>query len=466
MIRRTNRTGNRHRMIALAASTALASLALGGCTTSAAPSADFSAGKAQSALGKGKSEQAVSHAEAAVLAAPRNAAYRAMLGAAYLEAGRFASAAASFDDAMELGDDSARTALSLALAEIGVGNNDAALVVLDDWRDDIGPADLGLALALAGDPDRGVHVLANALRGGENTPKIRQNLAYAYALQGNWRAARLMAAEDVPADQVDTRMGEWAMMGQPQDYRQRIAALLGAPQVADPGQPVELALVNHPSFEQLAAEATAPSEPQPARESSLAQSAELPPLDTQPAPVLARAESDSAPPARFEAAFAAPAPQGATAAQMVDSAIRFVSNPVVQIIPAPGVVASDETPRRVAGRVTGTVASRAATAEPAIAVGSGDHLIQLGSFSSEAGARRAWGIYAKRHPQLSRHEMVITKALVRGKTYWRVSAGGFERASAKAMCSTVKAAGEGCIAWAEGTPLPGAIDTGVRMASR
>jgi hypothetical protein len=34
------------------------------------------------------------------------------------------------------------------------------------------------------------------------------------------------------------------------------------------------------------------------------------------------------------------------------------------------------------------------------------------------------------------------------------------------MCSSVKGNGQGCIAWAKNDPLPGAIDTGIRMASR
>jgi hypothetical protein len=36
------------------------------------------------------------------------------------------------------------------------------------------------------------------------------------------------------------------------------------------------------------------------------------------------------------------------------------------------------------------------------------------------------------------------------------------------MCGRVKnsRAGEGCFAWAESRPLPGAIDTGVRLARR
>lgn len=464
------RTANRKRIVALIASTALASMALGGCTTHVAPRADLSAGKALSALDKGRADQAVAHAEAAVLAEPRNAAYRAMLAAAYLEAGRFESAATSFGDAMDLGDQSPRTALSYALAQIGAGNNADALAVLEDWRDDIAAADLGLALALAGRPDHGAHVLANALRGGENTPKVRQNLAYAYALQGNWAAARIMAAEDVPVDQLDARIGEWAQMGNPDDYRVRVAALLGAPQVADNGQPVELALSNHPGVEQLAAEAAANAALSPAEEPrTVAASEELPPLEARFAPTLANSDAQVAP-ATFEQAFVAQAPAGATAAQIIDDALRFVSTPVVQTLPARSAAAAAERPRRETGRIVGTVATVAsrsisAPAPPAPSA-QGDHLVQLGSFSSDAGARRAWDIYAKRYPQLSSYDMVITKAVVRGKSYWRVSAGGFGRASAGTMCSTVKSAGQGCIAWAEGKPLPGAVDAGVRMARR
>jgi hypothetical protein len=100
------------------------------------------------------------------------------------------------------------------------------------------------------------------------------------------------------------------------------------------------------------------------------------------------------------------------------------------------------------------------------AIASGDHLVQLGSFSSEAGARRAWDIYAKRFPQLSQFDLVITKAVVRGKTYYRVSAGGLARADAGSFCSTAKRQGQGCIAWAANNPLRGAVTTGARFARR
>ena len=455
------RTAKRNRLAALALTSALATTALTGCTTNAAPPAGVSASKAQVALERGESGEAVDHAEAAVLAQPRNARFRAMLGAAYLEAGRFQSAATSFQDAMSLGDNSPRTALSLALAETALGRYDRASALLDDWRDDLDPADLGLALALAGQPERGAQVLANALRAGQNTPKVRQNLAYAYALSGDWRAARLMAAEDVPPDEINQRIGEWARSVQPEMYQTRVAKLLGAPVVRDPGQPVMLALVNNPGSQQLAAEAAALAQPAPERQfAAAAPAGELAPID--PAPQLAVARPPVREPETVKAAFAAPAPAGASPAQITESMVRFVSTPVVQKMPAR--YGAEVEPRRSSKGVTRVAAKREANPAPVRADGS--HLIQLGSFSSREGARRAWGIYAKRYDNLDRYRMVITEARVRGKTYFRVSAGGFQSADARSMCSTVKARGEGCIAWAEGRPLPGAIDTGVRMARR
>ncbi|AKM06402.1 SPOR domain-containing protein [Pelagerythrobacter marensis] len=460
------RTAKTNRLVALALTSALATTALTGCTTKSAPRADLSANKAQTALEKGQEDAAVAHAEAAVRAEPRNQQYRAVLGAAYLKAGRFQSAATSFQDAMSLGDNSPRTALSYVLAEIAVGNYPKAIAVLDDWRDDLDPADLGLALALAGQPDRGANVLANALRGGLNTAKVRQNLAYAYALQGNWRAARLMAAEDVPSDEIDQRIGEWAKAVQPEMYQARVAHLLGAPVVNDPGQPVALALNNNPGSEQLAAEAAAlapqSGELAPVRASDAY--AAYTPADTaaelpaaEPAPQLAVAPPQVEAPKDVQSAFAAPAPAGATPAQITESVIAFISEPVVQKMPARyGVEAS--------ARSTARAASEKAAAP--FDGANGKHLVQLGSFSSREGARRAWGVYARTYPNLDRYRMVITEARVRGKTYYRVSAGGLQSAEARTMCSTVKARGEGCITWAEGRPLPGAIAGNVRMARR
>ncbi len=243
--------------LALVTSAALTIGLLAGCAGSGMAVRANSADAARVAMDGGKVKDAVSHSEAAVAATPRDASLRVLLGQAYFKAGRFASAAATFDDAMKLGDNSARTALSLTLARIGAGDQQGAMALLEDWRGEIPASDLGLALSLAGQPDRGVAVLADALRGGENTPKVRQNLAYSYALAGRWREARVMATQDVLADQIDQRISDWAQNIQPEQYQQRIAALLETPVRSDPGQPAMLALANNPAMEQLAAETTA-----------------------------------------------------------------------------------------------------------------------------------------------------------------------------------------------------------------
>ncbi|MHA6334494.1 SPOR domain-containing protein [Qipengyuania sp. CAU 1752] len=454
-----------NRSAALALTSALGLVTLAGCSAQGAPRADVSASNAQTALARGDTDKAVASAEAAVLAEPRNASYRAMLGAAYLEAGRFDSAATSFDDAMKLGDQTARTALGYALASIARGDSRTAVAVLDDWRGEIPAADMGLALSLAGEPDRGVHVLGNALRAGENTAKVRQNLAYSYALQGNWRAARLMAAEDVSPAELDKRIAEWARMAKPEDYQKRVASLLDVPISADAGQPAQLALNTAPAAQQFAAQAAAATSP-------YAQGGELPatgfvamtptprtlePLEDvavgdapfQPAPQVAVVAPELRSPDSFKSAFNSEAPAGGSVAEIASNALAFVSSPVVQSAPT-----------------RAGVPPRVAPAQSPAANPTGSQLVQLGSFSSEAGARRAWGIYTQRFPELSDYEMVITQAKVRGKTYFRVSAGGFQVASAKSMCGKVKARGDGCIAWADGKPLPGAVDKGYRLARR
>lgn len=438
------------RALGLAVSTALAGALLSGCATSAAP-ASVSANRAEEALADGKFEQAIAHGEAAVLADPRNPAYRATLASAYLDAGRFASAATSFDDAMQLGDNSPRTALSLALALMGQGRQPEAAALLNRWEGRIATADIGLAYALAGQPEQGVYVLSNGIRNGENTPKMRQNLAYAYALAGHWREARLMAGQDLQGDKLSERIEEWSQLTRPEAWHHRIAALLQVPAgVADAGQPVQLALANTPSTDHLAEEAIAlgaaelPQAETPAFAQAPAATRELPalqPIDPDssveryPAPEAARTSN-------FASAFAAPA--GA------------VPQDAMSFLPAP---ATQSAPLRQAAAPRQAAASGAPQA-------AGTHLVQLGSFGSEQSARRAWNVYAKKYPELAGHDMVITEANVRGKHYWRVSAAGFGRATASSMCGKVRSAGAGCIAYTQGRPLPGAVDSGVRMARR
>jgi Flp pilus assembly protein TadD len=447
---RSTKTGFTAPRLALAVTTALAGLALAGCSTSTAPRADVSFSNAQVALQKGQTDKAIAHAEAAVLAEPRNPGFRALLGAAYMEAGRFQSAATSFGDALDLGNEDPRTVLSFALAKTALGEGKAAVQVLDDYAKLIDPADLGLAYALAGQPERGVHVLINAVRASEEaTPKLRQNLAYTYALAGNWRAARVMAAEDVPADQLDARLTDWATMSAPEHFQQRVAAMLQVTPRMDGGQPQQLALANFPSQDVMVAEAAA--------QGDVPVMAEAAPVAPAAAPQMAVAS----PRPSFDEAFATPV----AAAPASAAGIRFVSTPVVQQLPARAERAAPRAGTRVAAssqrRMTGTLAAPVTSDKSA-----NTHLVQLGAYDSKIEAQRGWTVLKGKFPQLKDHDVIITEAVVNGRTFWRVAAAGFGATSARSMCGTVKSAGRGCFAYAASSPPAGAVDRGVRLASR
>lgn len=455
--------------IGLVITTALASVILSGCSTKAAPIAASSVEKAQTALVKGKTDKAVTHSEAAVLAAPRNGEYRALLGGAYLKEGRFQSAATSFSDAIALGNTDARTILSYALAETAVGNSQVALSTLKQFRDSLDAADLGLAYALAGEPARGVHVLSNALREGQTSVKLRQNLAYAYALQGNWRAARLMAAEDVPANQINQRIAEWAANVSPEAYQTRVAKLLNVTPVQDAGLPSRLALTNFPSNAQIVADAAA-SAPSaitaPAPEPMLASNGELPAVGSasaapvvkaQPVLVAAASAEAAAQPdkPRFAASFGSPVAKVA-AAPTTPSKPRFVSSGMVQKLPAtynrPDAVKAASAPKIAAA--------------PTVKKVSGTHLVQLGSFNSRAVAEAASKKFQARFSQLSDRDMLITEARLKGKTYWRVAAAGFNHGSSKTACASLKTKKQACFVYSAALKLPGAVDQGIRIAAR
>ena len=438
--------------LGLVLTTALASAALSGCAGKVAPSAAMSAEAARAALAKGKGDKAVAAAEAAVLASPRDAATRALLGTAYVEAGRFASAAAAFGEAMQLGDSSSRTVLTRSLTLSAHGHFAEAQALLAEHQGTLDPVDYGLAITLAGSPQQGVETLSNALRYGENSPKLRQNLAYAFALKGDWRAARLLAAQDVTADKLDQRLGEWAQMTAPQMAVQRVASLLGVTAKADAGQPVHLALSNFPTNAQLAAEtatqqAAPAAQPAPPAAVALARAeVELPAADEIAAPVSAPALAAHKP---------APAP---VATSYTPAAPRIV-------LPKPTPVAA---PVRVA--VAKPVAAKPpAKPTPAFAAAfvrqHGAYRVQLGSYASASGANDAWTRFQKRHPELKGAERIVTKAQVNGKTYYRVAAGGFAKTSAASFCSRVKQSGDGCLAYAGTLPTGPSAKPAVRTAA-
>ena len=436
-----------YRLARICLTTALAAGLLSGCAAGGPNHAKF-ASNAQTALGKGSPDKAVALAEQAVLASPRNATYRTLLGSAYLRAGRFEAARQAFDEAMQLGEDGGKAALSLALADIALGHGNAAIDTLNTYRDSIPASDYGLAMAMAGQTQTGIAALTDALRGGENTPKVRQNLAYAYALDGSWSEAKLMAQQDVPADKLADRLQTWAFMARPEDTRRRVASLLGAPVNADGGQPTALALANFPAPAQLAEEAVAMSATQQAASGDAAE--------------LAKAAATAMPAPQVDAAAPQPALADASSAPTEAKIAAIDVAPSAAAAPAPAVQAMVSQP--VVQPVHG-----ARSAQPAAAAGMrGNHVVQLGSFASAEGAQRAWRHFTARNRSLAGYHSQITQVAVNGRQFWRVQAVGFNGfASARQMCRSVKAKGGVCLVMADpAMTSPQGRPTPTRMAQR
>ena len=257
----------RDMILKLAASTMVIGLTLTSCgpmgsgsvaSTSSKPAtskdgAKF-AKKAKRALSKGQTQKAVVYAERSVAGVGNDPETRALLGQAYMSAGRFASAERSFADAVELGKNDARTVLSLALSQLAQGKADKAKRLIESNRQFIPTADYGLALALAGESKTAVTVLEEAIRRADVTSRTRQNLGLAYAMDGRWKEAKLLAMQDISPAVVDQRIMQWAQMARPGAYQTRVASLLNiTPVVNDPGQPVRLALRPEPAPAAVAA---------------------------------------------------------------------------------------------------------------------------------------------------------------------------------------------------------------------
>lgn len=390
----------------------------------------------EQALGKHDAVKAVTAAEAAVAADPQNAAYRTMLGRAYLLAGRYASAETSFSDAMTLGAKDPRTIVSLALVQVANGKAAAARNMLDTNRENLPAVDFGLAIALAGDADEGVRVLGEVIRDPASGAKARQNLGYAYALAGRWPEAKLMAQQDLSPEAAQERILAWARTAQAGSEPQRIAALTGVnPVASDAGLPVRLALNSN---------AGAP-----------VQTAAAEPVAT-PAPVAAPVETPSEPTAIASFAEATPAPE---APAVVEAVAKPEPTPVqiaegakavmeARPIAAP-IIRAPATPIRTAAVVRRgaeeTAVARRIAFEPTQSTGGKSFVVQLGAYNNAAVAREKWRSLASRNADIARFPVVATQATVRGRNYHRLAISGFATAqTASAMCSAIRAQGNAC----------------------
>lgn len=357
--------------------------------------------KAARALARGDAMGAVTLAEAAVAASPQNASYRALLGQSYLRAGRFASARQALAESLQSDPNNGQAALNLALAETATGDWGAARRTLDGYAQVIPAGDLGLAMALSGNPQGAVTILTQAARSPEATVKTRQNLALALALSGQWQAAKMVAAADISPADVDKRLVEWAAFAQPVSASDQVASLLGVQPVEDAGQPAALALNPVAPTADPAAVASADLVPPGPVEVAVA-----PERVATVEPGFVKASADPVP---EQAARTDRAPSGAVRVALARPAAQAVSKAPAKWSPV-----------------------------------SGDWYVQLGAFENAGVAKDAWGRAMKRFAAFAGHApRGMTFASRRGPVY-RLSIGGFTRADAAGVCRLYRAKGGAC----------------------
>jgi Flp pilus assembly protein TadD len=360
-----------------------------------------SAVAAEKALTDRNGAKAVEAAEAAVRLDPQNATYRRTLGRAYVLAGRFASAESALSDAVSLGDGDASTFVNLALVQTAQGRAEVARELLTAHADIIPAGDYGLAMAIAGDPAEGARILSAAIQDPSATVRTRQNLAYAYALAGRWKDARMVVGMDMEPLAANKRISDWAQIAEPSLAPLRVAALMGVTiNQADPGQPVALALAAPASPVEMASAASEPS---------------IPNLPMQ------MADENGAP-------------------QPV---------PVIQALPEPVRVAAYGSENRLKMRAAGSrmpVANmeRAAFIRP-VGTGASQWVVQLGAYDNAAVAKEKWFAMAGRNTSLAAFPVLTSQATVNGRGYHRLAISGFgDRNAAATMCRTIRSRGGQC----------------------
>ena len=393
---------------------------LAGCAAPMSRNASVAKGKAnlayalraQMAIGSGDYTSAVDLAERAAESSPQDAGIRGLLGNAYFGAGRFASAEAAYNDSLALAPAQPQIILKRVLVQIAQGKNGEAVAALQAAQGMIDPADYGLALALAGQPYDAVQVLETAARAQGADSRVRQNLALAHALAGDWAAARTIAAQDLSADLVDARVQQWMALAKPAHAYDQVAALVGvSPAAADPGQPVRLALVQSDTRVVQAAPAPAPVQ--------VAEAANVP---TYESPV-----------SQPDALAPAPAPEVPAIREAVASAAAISPE-----APAAYAMASNFVPKPKPAK-----AKKPSAARPGL--GSAKGVVQLGAFSSEERVSLAWDKLTRRFPTLRNYSPVSARFDGPRGTVYRLSIRGFaNQQEAILRCQLLRGKGGSC----------------------
>jgi Flp pilus assembly protein TadD len=379
--------------------------------------------RALAALNSNNVPMAIDLAERAVAKTPNDAGFRALLANTYFAGGRFHSAEQAYRDALTLSPNQPQILLKLALVEIAQGKNAEAISLLRANSRFLDPSDFGLAMALAGRPSEAIAVLDPAARTKEADATVRQNLAFAHALAGDWTEARTIAAQDVPASQLEARIQQWMQLATPKRASDQVAALLGVtPAAADVGQPAQLAL-NKGETQQ--AEASIPVQ--------VAKAPVSQPQISQAAQSASASPSFAAATAPVAAVAPAPPPPRSTIATLAASAVSEAKEVLSSILP------------HHSAPVARPAKARVASAKPALRVGKSPTVVQLGAYQSSERVLAAWQSAAHKYGALKAYVPMSARFASPKGTFYRLSVRGFNSLSeANALCNSVRRKGGSC----------------------
>lgn len=425
-------------------------------------------------MAKGKTQKAVLAAEEAVSYDPLSADTRNLLGRAYLADGRLVSAEQAFRDTLSLQKQHPGATLSLALVRIALGDTDEGRQILMDAEGLVSDSDRGLGLALAGDFTVAIPLLKQEAQvDGENV-KARQNLAFALAMNGQWREARSVAGYDLGPSQVADRIQEWAQLSQPANSYDQVAYLLGIRPVEDQGQPTALALGPSSSSVKLAS-----------AEPILPVTQYYPPVDKErddsvgadaDPTALASTSAANVPTPGLESVDITPTP-AAMASNDVSPAVQYIRGEVAQPLPfvpeaqraaglapkasKPGASAKmafvtenvSRTAKKAVQRAASVADSSIGSPNGTVAAvsngagsGKGKYVVQVGAFSDVSLAQTGWSKTIAINPSLSVHTPISSSYKpATGKSLVRLAFGGFgNRNEAVEVCQSIKAKGGVC----------------------
>jgi Flp pilus assembly protein TadD len=389
--------------------------------------------RALAALNSNNVPMAIDFAERAVAKTPSDASFRGLLGNSYFAAGRFHSAEQAYRDSLTLAPNQPQLVLKLALVQIAQGKNREAIVGLNAARGMLDPSDYGLALALAGRPGDAIAVLDYAARQTNADATVRQNLALAHALAGDWNEARTIASQDVPAGELDARIQQWMQLAKPSHASDQVAALVGVtPAAVDAGQPVQLALNKGETQQALIA---------PAPQAPVVVEAVVPASvpASAPAPVVAAAVPPAPPPSR------------PTIATMAENAYSNAKAAIASVLPHSQPAAKPAKPRF-------TTAVQRATA---VRRGNSQAVVQLGAYGSAQRVLAAWNGQARKYGALKAYLPMSARFASPKGTFYRLSVRGFASVGeANSLCNAIRHQGGTCFV------RNFAGDTPVQFASR